>query len=181
MASIRSLSRASMALLINTLNQVVQGEKGKAMFAGREEIKIERQIGVIGCLPFKFFSDQRYQWAHMGFVSRMLPFAYSYSADLIAVIKDGIDKGRMKSEPSKMPTLKARSINMSPSYVAAVRAIADSRAVTLGQIGIRLLKHYHTLIRAHALRHGRSSVTRDDLDFLRAVDGFISVTECRPL
>jgi hypothetical protein len=37
------------------------------------------------------------------------------------------------------------------------------------------------LIRAHALRHGRRTVNAEDLEFLRVVNTYISITECRPL
>lgn len=184
LAVVKSLSKATTALLINTLNQVTQGEFGEAMFAGQTVYKIERQLGVIGCLPFKVFSDRRSHWHQMGFISRMLPFAYSYNAELVATIKDGIDAGKGKSVPKPMPTMKHDEpvpIKMNDKHTRAVRALADAKAQELDQIGIRLLKHYHTLARAHALLHNRRTVADIDLEFLRAVDRFISITECRPL
>jgi hypothetical protein len=184
LAVIRSLSKATTALLINTLNQVTQGETGEAMFAGQHVYKIERQLGVIGCLPFRVFTDRRSHWHQMGFVSRMLPFSYSYDAELVAEIKDGIDAGRAKVAPKRLGTIKDDApvkIEMSSKIVKAVRALSDAKAKELDQIGIRLLKHYHTLIRAHALRHGRRTVNAEDLEFLRVVNTYISITECRPL
>lgn len=182
LAVVRSLSKSTTALLINTLNQVTQGETGEARFAGQTIYKLERQLGIIACMPFKVFVDRRSHWRDMGFVSRMLPFAYEYDAELIVGIKDGIDKGK-RFEPSRLPAAipAARSIAINSSQTRNIRAIADARAVKLGQIGIRLLKNYHSLVRSHALRHGRKKVTNDDLDFLREVDKYVSVDECRPL
>lgn len=183
LAVVRSLSKATTALLINTLNQVTQGETGEAMFAGQHVFKIERQLGVIGCLPFKVFNDRRSHWHQMGFVSRMLPFAYEYDAELVAEIKNGIDAGKAKSAPRKMPEMKPDrvAIKMSDKHTKIVRAIADAKAIKLEQIGIRLLKHYHTLVRAHALLKKRRVVNDEDIEFLRQVDSYISVTECKPL
>lgn len=184
LAVVKSLSKATTALLINTLNQVTQGEFGEAMFAGQTTYKIERQLGVIGCLPFKVFSDRRSHWHQMGFISRMLPFAYSYNAELVATIKDGIDNGKPKNKPKAMPILKSQdpiAIKMHDRHTRAVRALADAKAQELDQIGIRLLKHYHTLVRAHALLHERRTVADVDLAFLRSVDSYISITECKPL
>jgi len=181
---VKSLSKATSALLINTLNQITQGETGVAMFAGQTTIKIERQLGIIGCLPFKVFADKRGHWHAQGFISRMLPFAYSYNAELVATIKDGVDSGRSRVAPKPMPTKipdQPVAIRMSEKQTKSIRALADAKSRVLDQVGIRLLKHYHTLVRAHALRHGRRSVTDSDMDFLRAVDSFISITECRPL
>lgn len=182
LAVVRSLSKSTTALLINTLNQITQGETGEARFAGQTIYKIDRQLGIIGCMPFKVFVDRRSHWKDMGFVSRMLPFAYEYNAELIVEIKDGIDKGK-KFSPNKLPEKlpEAKTIAVNSHQTRAIRALADARSVKLGQIGIRLLKNYHTLVRAHALRHGRTKVTADDLDFLREVDRFISIEECRPL
>jgi hypothetical protein len=181
---VRALSKATTALLINTLNQVTQGETGEAMFAGQHVFKIERQLGVIGCLPFKVFTDRRSHWHQMGFISRMLPFSYSYNAELIATIKDGIDAGRSRVAPKKMPSQKDAEpikIAMCAKHTKAVRALADAKSASLDQIGIRMLKHYHTLIRSHALRHGRKQTSDVDLEFLRIVDTYISITECKPL
>jgi hypothetical protein len=182
LAVVRSLSKSTTALLINTLNQVTQGETGEARFAGQVVYKIDRQLGIIACMPFKVFVDRRSHWRDMGFVSRMLPFCYSYDAELIVDIKDGIDKGK-RFAPSRLPAAipEARSIKIDSHQTRNIRAIADARAVKLDQIGIRLLKNYHTLVRAHALRHGRTKVAADDLEFLRAVDHYISVDECKPL
>ncbi len=184
LAVVKSLSKATTALLINTLNQVTQGEFGEAMFAGQTVYKIERQLGVIGCLPFKVFSDRRSHWHQMGFISRMIPFAYTYNAELVATIKDGIDNGNKQNKPKPMPEIKhtePRTIKMNDKQTRSVRALADAKAKELDQIGIRLLKHYHTLVRAHALRHNRNAVTENDLEFLRTVDSYISITECKAL
>lgn len=184
LAVVKSLSKATTALLINTLNQVTQGEFGEAMFAGQTTYKIERQLGVIGCLPFKVFADRRSHWHAMGFISRMIPFAYSYDAELIAEIKDGVDAGKPRNKPKSMPTIKSPdpvAIRMHDKHTRAVRALADAKATQLDQIGIRLLKHYHTLVRAHALRHDRRVVAETDMEFLRSVDSYISITECKPL
>lgn len=180
---IKALSKPTVALLINTLNQVTQGETGVAMFAGQTTVAIERQLGIIGCLPFKIFTDRRAHWQEQGFISRMLPFAYTYDAELVATIKDGVDKGKSKVKPRPMPEMIEApvSIKMSEKQTKSVRALSDSKAASLKQVGIRLLKHYHTLVRAHALRHDRRVVNEDDLEFLRAVDTYISITECRPL
>lgn len=184
LASVRALSKPTVAHLIGILNQVAQGERGSASYAGRDTYQITRALGVIGCLPFKVFVDQRARWQDMGFISRMIPFAYHYDAELVAQIKNGIDRPRpMKPQPAPMPAPppKAIHVHMSSAASRTVRALADARAVQLRQLGIRLLKHYHTLVRAHAIKHKRTQVTKADLDFLRAIDRYVSITECHPL
>jgi hypothetical protein len=184
LAVVKSLSKSTTALLINTLNQVTQGEFGEAMFAGQTTYKIERQLGVIGCLPFRVFADRRSHWHQMGFISRMLPFAYSYNAELVMAIKDGIDNGKPRNTPKPMPVIKSEEpirVRMTDKQTRIVRALADAKAAELDQIGIRLLKSYHTLIRSHAIRNHRNVVNETDLQFLRSIDSYISITECKPL
>lgn len=186
LAAIRAMSVPASALLVTVLNQLTQDEKGLVGFAGKENEEITRGVGMIGCLPFRIFVDHRARWREMGFISRMIPFSYQYGAELIAEIKDAIDEGThtLKVRPGhKMPGIVRRpvTIRISPKLIKELRRISDARAITLGQLGIRLLSHYHSLVRAHALLSKRNEVTRDDLAFLRAVDGFVSITECIPL
>lgn len=185
MAAIRSLSDTATALLVTMLNQLTQGEKGIVAFAGKERTEITRPIGVIGCLPFSVFKDRRSSWREMGFISRMVPFSYSYSAEIVATIKNSIDKTRPPRPKARtMPDIVKPNpidVHMMGAHTRIVRALADARAAKLGQIGIRLLKHYHVIVRAHAILHKRRTVTRDDIDFLRAIDQYVSITECKPL
>lgn len=186
LAAIRSMSAPATALLVTILNQLTQDERGLVGFAGKDNEEITRGVGLIGCLPFKIFVDHRARWKDMGFMSRMIPFSYQYGAELVAEIKDAIDEGSHGSRVNpvrKMPKPPRRpvAVTMPPAFVKEVRRIADARSSTLGQIGIRLLQNYHSLVRAHALLMKRAVVTRDDLTFLRAVDRFVSITACTPL
>lgn len=186
LTSIRAMCASAVNLLINVLNQVTQNERGMIAFAAQQPEYIKREVGLIACLPFKTFEDHRSRWREMGFVSRMIPFSYSYSNELVAEIKDSIDEGNhaIKVQPfRKMPKSKRRQITVTMNHqlTKQVRRIADNRAAELKQIGIRLLMNYHCLVRAHALLHKRTAVTNDDVKFLRAVDSFVSVTKCNPL
>ena len=186
LTAIRAMSAQAVALCIVLLNQITQGERGKVGFAGKDTEQIDRMMGVIGCLPFTTFVDHRSKWQHLGFISRMIPFAYAYPDALVAEIKDHVDAG------THVPTTRPRqrlprpprhplTVTMTADLTRRVRSLADIKSRALGQLGIRLLKNYHCLIRAHALLAHRRHVTAADLDFLKAVDAFVSVTQCRPL
>lgn len=186
LTSIRAMSASAVNLLINILNQVTQNEKGLVGFAGQSTEYIDREIGLLGCLPFKTFEDHRSRWREMGFVSRMIPFSYEYSNELIAEIKDSIDAGShtTRVQPTKKmprPNRRPVTVTINPQLTKQVRRIADARAVELRQPGIRLLQNYHCLIRAHALLQKRTAVNKEDVAFLRAIDQFVSITKCTPL
>jgi len=186
LASIRALSPSASALLITLLNQLTQNERGIVGFAGKETEQITREVGIIGCIPFGIFADHRARWKEMGFVSRMIPFAYSYSPELIAEIKNSVDGGvhfSTTNPNAPMPRIAKKPVTVTvPKHITrSIRALADARSTSLKQIGIRLLKNYHALIRAHALLQRRTDVDESDLIFLRAVDSYVSITECREL
>lgn len=187
LTAIRALSPTAVNLLINLLNQIVQNEQGKVAFAAKDPEAITRPIGIIGCIPFKTFTDHRARWKELGFVSRMVPFSYSYSHELIAEIKDSIDDGshvvhrNPKRKMMKAPRAKQIAISITPALTRKVRHLADARAEELGQLGIRLLKHYHCLVRAHALLKKRTRVTHEDIAFLRSVDQYVSIAQTKPL
>lgn len=184
---IRALSPTASNLLIAMLNQLTQDERGAVAFAGKEVEHIKRPVGLIGCLAFDVFVDHRARWKGMGFVSRMIPFAYQYGHELIAEIKDSIDLGAhpAKKKPSaKMPKHTRASgiaVTMNAERTRELRRIADARASLLGQLGIRLLMNYHALIRGRALLRKRTEVNDDDVRWLRAIDAYVSVTKCRAL
>lgn len=184
LTAIRAMSPTAVNLLIVLLNQLTQDERGKVGFAGKETEEITRPIGIIGCLPFKTFKDHRAKWTDLGFVSRMLPFAYAYDDELIAEIKDAvIAEAPKRTIVPRMPRNGSRdiAIAMSQTMKRHVRRIADAKAITLKQIGIRLLQNYLCLVKAHALLHGRRDVTKADVDFLKAVDSYISTMDCKEL
>lgn len=186
LTSIRAMSASAVNMLIVLLNQFTMDERGMVAFAGKDVEFVDRPIGIIACLPFQTFADHRARWRELGFISRMIPFAYAYGHELVAEIKDAIDDGEHKtrSQPVRtMPRITRRpvTVKVSPTFRREIRRLADARATTLGQLGIRLLHNYHCLIRARAVLMKRNEVTRDDMVFLRAVDHFVSVTKCAPL
>lgn len=186
LSSVRAMSSAAVNLLVVILNQVTQDEPGIVAFAGKEVDHIRRPLGLIGCIPFKVFTDHRAKWRELGFVSRMIPFAYQYPRRLVATIKDGIDLGhgpvnRQSRRKMPAPGAKRHKIAMNAALTRKVRHLADIRAEELQQLGIRLLQNYHCLIRAHALLHHRRTVTLADFEFLQAIDSHVSITTCRDL
>jgi hypothetical protein len=186
LTAVRAMSPSAVAFMVVLLNQLTQDERGIVAFAGKETEHIKRSIGIIACLPFETFRDHRAKWKELGFVSRMIPFAYSYDAELIAKIKNAIDleqSNETRRPGRKFPRVAARPVTVkcAEKYVDIIRALADSRAVHLGQLGIRLLHNYHSVTRAHALLFGRARVTDEDIDFLRQLDRYVSITHCQPL
>lgn len=135
------------------------------------------QKGVITSLTTDLVADERNWWNKIGFVSRMLPFCYSYPENLIIAIKNGIDEGT-KEKPAKefVTPAQLKTVKCSQEFVTKIRRIADIRSQILEEVGIRRLKQYHTLVQSHALLRNYSSpeVSQLDIDFLGEVDLFVT-------
>lgn len=186
LTAIRALTHSASNALIVMLNQLTQNEHGVVAFAGKEAEHITREIGIIGCLPWTTFKHHRSHWEHFGFISRMVPIAYAYSSDLELKIKDAIDGHHLDAhrpthKPIKRVPPKVVDIVCTKAHTRNIRLMADARAKELQQRGIRLLKNYHVITRAHAILHGRRQVINDDVDFLHAIDAYVSISACKEL
>jgi hypothetical protein len=135
------------------------------------------QKGIITSLTTDLVADERNWWNKIGFVSRMLPFCYSYPEELIIAIKNGIDEGSKEKQPKDfIPPASLKIVKYSQEFVAKVRRIADIRSQILEEVGIRRLKQYHTMVQSHALlrNYGSPEVNQSDVDFLSEIDLFVT-------
>jgi hypothetical protein len=168
------------------LNSITEeGITAIATPAGEEEFDCGKK-GVIASLTLELAQDARRWWNKVGFSSRMLPFCYIYSPDLIIRIKAAIDETRGKAKQNGNGTAAAIGEFKIPkepvgvSYMEAlskhVRKVADTRAQILEEQGMRRLKQYHALVQAHALWRTRKkpTVTDVDLEFIYKLDPFVS-------
>lgn len=151
--------------------------------------------GVIASLTLEMAKDARYSWNKVGFTSRMLPFCYYYPNDLIVRIKNHIDEkavssngreynGKAKALEKEFHTPpKALAVDYPINLSKEVRYISDVRAAVMKETGMRRLHQYHAIVQAHALlRHRvRPIVLKEDIDWLKTIDLYVSYTEARAL
>ena len=142
--------------------------------------------GVIACLTVEQARDHRAWWHRSGFASRILPFCYSYPEKLVLSIKAAIDHDSSflskKSDEFKVPD-KPLHVAISENQTLAVRQLSDSLARRVEEIGLRKLKQYRALVKAHAIRRTwkKPEVKTEDIQFLQRIDGYISWKDPRPL
>lgn len=142
--------------------------------------------GVITSLTLDLTKDSRRWWNKVGFTSRMLPFCYVYSPDLIIRIKEDIDLHAGKNGATPIPKngivknflVPVRKLTVEyPSEIKnRIRVIADVRSVHLKEQGMRRLKQYHAMALAHAVWRNkrRSTVTDKEVDFMKKLDLYVS-------
>ena len=183
MSYIAGLSPRTIIYLSSHLNQGMTEGGAKLLSANPDGIQSHGGkgcINIIGCMPREIFNRHSAAWQMCGFISRLLPFAYSYPEDVIIKIKNGIEQGSRESLKSSVEGLKKRPekqkrIKCPIKIVNCIRQMADWRAENImGTIGFRLLSYYHCLIRAHCLLRKGTIVNLADLRFLSKVDQHIN-------
>lgn len=149
----------------------------------------EGRRGVIASLTTDLVGDQRNWWNKIGFTSRMIPFCYKYSEDLILRIKDSIDanggrNGKDQEVRGKFTTPeKKKYVAYSQPLIEQIRRLADYRSMVLGETGFRRLRQYHSLAQGHAMLRqiSKPEVSDADVDFMKQVDMFINYDMPRAL
>jgi hypothetical protein len=169
---------------ISQLNSITEeGITAIATPAGEENFECGKK-GVIASLTLELAQDARRWWNKVGFSSRMLPFCYIYSDDLLLKIKASIDesRGKHKELVTKNGNGEFRipkepvGVTYKEEIAKHVRQVADVRSQVLEEQGMRRLKQYHGLIQAHALLRTRTkpAVNDDDLEYIYKLDKFVS-------
>lgn len=172
--------------LLSMLNAMTEEGIRAVAFPGQIEVFEAGKRGIIGCLPGDLARDGRAWWHRTGFSSRVIPFFYSYPERLILSIKAELDRDAFTvwkpGQPLRVPGV-ALSVPIEPKWTRQIRLLSDARAAKMGQLGIRLLKNYRALARGHAVRRGwkKPMVGEADLDFLVAMDRYVSWDEATPL
>jgi hypothetical protein len=109
------------------------------------------KVGLITAITSDEFRDNRHNWKKKGFLSRTIPFSYSYGMSTInKVFESMLDLDYMNEHEIKLPEKYARSILPSTTMIAKAQQTH----------GYRLQKQFQALLQASALDRGRRSVNQ---------------------
>lgn len=141
--------------------------------------------GIIACTTLDLSRDGRTWWKKTGLSSRMIPFAYEHSAELMIQIKDIIDgdeQEKIKPGEYRLPP-KLIEVQLAEKYTKQIRTLADRKSRELGETGYRRLKQFRSLAMGHALRRSRKrpAVNQEEIDFLIRLFPYVSYTTVNPL
>lgn len=133
-------------------------------FSG-EEMK-GRMMGLITAIPPDDFDSKRIQ-EHMtagGFASRFMVVKYAYHLKTIQEIHKYIREDRYVHEQKTAFRVNGgkRAISVPDDVAQGLQDLAI--VIKQDPIGTRMHHHLRALVKAHALRAGRDSVTREDLE-----------------
>jgi len=162
--------RTVRSYLISVINAMTEEGVRSVAFPGQVEVFQHGKRGIIACCTPSLISDSRTWFNKIGLTTRILPFHYAYSEQLIVKIKASISRDS-KPETPKGLSVPAAAIEVvcEDIFAKKIQEIADKKSEEIGDdTGIRRLKQFRRLAKAHALLRGwqKPKVNSEDIDFL---------------
>jgi hypothetical protein len=123
------------------------------------------KCGLITAITSDEFRDHRHRWGSIGFLSRTLPFSYSYSMETVKKVFDSIlGLGYLKERDIELKIPKQdRAIKLPRKYAREILPSTATVAQAQQTYGFRLQKQFQALLQASALERGRSAVNSNDV------------------
>jgi hypothetical protein len=134
------------------------------------------RLNIVACVTERELFSHINQWGQIGFLSRVVPFSYSYSTEQVRKIFEEIMKGEHKTEfqflfKGKQP--KEKKIELSKNLAEKIRVnitseLAKKFSFKTGEqiIGLRFQKNLQTLAKASAYLDKRDKVSIKDVNKL---------------
>lgn len=124
------------------------------------------KCGLIAAITSDEFFDKRHKWERLGFLSRTIPFSYSYGIPTVnRVFEHILGLGYLKEKDIQLDLPKQdREIKLPLKYAQAILPSTTTIAKAQNAYGFRLQKQFQALLQASALDKRRSVVNRADVD-----------------
>lgn len=125
------------------------------------------KCGLITAITSEEFNDHRHRWSSIGFLSRILPFSYSYSMETVKKVFDSIlGLGYLKERDIELKRIpkQDRKIKLPRKYAREILPSTATIAQAQQTYGFRLQKQFQALLQASALEKGRGVVNSTDVD-----------------
>lgn len=139
--------------------------------------------GLIACMTPQMANDGRSWWNKTGFSSRLLPFNFIHSQELMDYIHVSLERGTTRNTwvdshgqiqefllPVKM------NVNVPPNFARMIKQMAVKLGGNLKEQGYRRHVQLRALACAHALYRNwkAKEVNKDDFEFLEWLSPFVS-------
>lgn len=123
--------------------------------------------------------SNRHNWKKKGFLSRTIPFSYSYGINTINKVFESIlDLDYMKEQEVKLNIPKQDvEIRLPEKYARAILPSITMIAKAQETYGFRLQKQFQALLQASALDRGRRVVNRSDVDRVLRLMNWVNFDE----
>lgn len=131
------------------------------------------KCGLIAAITSDEFKDHRHKWKRLGFLSRTIPFSYSYGIPTVnKVFQYIIGLEYIKEHDIELDVPKEdKQIKLPRKYAQAILPSTAVVARAQESYGFRLQKQFQTLLQASALQSHRKIVNENDVQrVLRLMD-----------
>jgi hypothetical protein len=172
--------------------RVVMDEGLKSTCTGKQKIDLKEpvRLGILMCTTPEDLGDKRSVFRTLSFQSRIIPFTYDFSDDLRAKIIDFVDtedhtvrqkfffnreeKTKVTLSPKYAKKLNIYALLLARRLEAFSRKSPNSVKNESRLIGIRAKENLMTFLKAIALYHGRTAVTKEDFEEFRKLYHFMN-------
>ncbi len=167
---LKPLSRkeSTVKTFITMMNALIEeGIASVATYASHRVSDKHVKCGIITAITDQELRDQRHSWGRVGFLSRVIPFSYSYSIESVKKIFEyivGLDYLEEQDIELKRIPKEDRKIKLPHRFAQAILPSTTTIAQASHAYGFRLQKQFQSLLQASALERGRSSVNSKDVD-----------------
>jgi hypothetical protein len=131
------------------------------------------KCGLITAITADEFKDQRHNWQKKGFLSRTIPFSYSYGMGTVSKVFESILELDYVKERDIKLDIPEEDVEIKLPRKFAQTILPSTTAIARAQqtYGFRLQKQFQALLQASALERGQKSVTKADVErVLRLMD-----------
>jgi len=179
---LKPLSRkeSTVKTFITFMNSLIEeGIVSIHTYAVDRTFSVATRCGLITAITGEELKNQRYHWGRMGFLSRIIPFSYSYGMYTVRRIFDSIIKDEFLAETDcklKIPK-KDKEIALPKRYaeriIPAIQTVAQAQKI----YGFRLQKQFQALLKASALEQNRPEVNESDVKRVLSLMDWINFDE----
>ncbi len=154
---------------ITMMNSLIEeGVAAMSTYATPGLVKFKKpvKVGLITAITSDEFNDNRHNWKKKGFLSRTIPFSYSYGMNTINKVFESIlDLDYMKEQEIRLNIPKQDvEVKLPEKYARNILPSTATIAKAQDTYGFRLQKQFQALLQASALDHKRKSVKSSDVE-----------------
>lgn len=186
---LKPLSRkeSTVKTFITLMNALIEEGLASASTYAVQRIAVSSKshvkCGVITAITSAELRDQRHSWGRLGFLSRIVPFSYSYGMATVKKVFDyilGLDYLKECDIELKRIPRQDRKIKLPQRYAQEILPSTTTIAQAEQTYGFRLQKQFQALLQASALDKGRSTVNQSDVDRVLRLMNWVNFDE-RPI
>lgn len=183
---LKPLSRkeSTVKTFITMMNGLIEeGIASTSTYAMRRTSEKHVKCGIITAITGEELDDQRHNWKRIGFLSRIVPFSYSYGIETVKKVFDyilGLDYLEEHDIELKHIPKQDRIVHLPRKHAQSILPSVTTIAKAQSTYGFRLQKQFQALLQASALEKGRSTVNPRDVERVLHLMNWVNFEE-KPL